>query len=89
MKIEEVFDIPFIIFIASLIAFSVFVGHSIDGVARKTQKAQKEVKNLQFEHLARKSELMQRTQRTNLEKQLSERKLIIPSTPPTLLNKQK
>ena len=89
MKIDEIFDIPFIVFIASLIAFSVFVGHSIDNIARKTSAVQKEVKSLRHEHLTRKSELMQKTKRTTIEKQLEKRNIQIPSKAPTRLNPKK
>jgi len=89
MKIDEIFDIPFIVFIASLIAFSVFVGHSIDNIARKTSTVQKEVKSLRHEHLTRKSELMQKTKRTTIEKQLEKRNKKIPTKAPKKWNQKK
>lgn len=79
-------QLPFFLFLTFLAVLYIYNGHYADNTIRDITKTTKEVKELQYEYKTVKSEVMFRSQQSQLAKAVEPLGLKIITEPPILLN---
>jgi cell division protein FtsB len=79
-------QLPFFLFLTFLAVLYIYNGHYADNTLRDITKTTKEVKELQYEYKTVKSEVMFRSQQSQLAKAVEPLGLKIMTEPPVLLN---